>query len=78
MVNSSQSNKLKKNESSKKIKVDWFQCQECSVRILDSNKLKHEEDICAKMKIDSDTIDEPFLSKNYAKLTLVEHSRGLI
>ncbi len=45
MVNSSQSNKLKKNESSKKIKVDWFQCQECSVRILDSNKLKHEEDM---------------------------------
>lgn len=58
-----------KNNSLMRTKQAWNQCQTCRIVIKKMDNEAHSENVCAHLEI-------PFLFKNYANLSLIEHPKG--
>ncbi len=58
-----------------KQKLIWNQCNKCNIILQKLNNEDHLVNDCSKLE---NTINQefPFLFKNFARLTVVEHSRG--
>jgi hypothetical protein len=73
MTTSSKNTKPNKSDSTRKLKLDWNQCQQCKLVIQKSNNEDHVENVCSNIQTVLESLDQPFLCQNYANLTLTEH-----
>ncbi len=73
MTTSSKNTKPNKSDSTKKLKLDWNQCQQCKLVILKSNNEDHVENVCSNTHNVLESLNQPFLCQNYANLSLTEH-----
>lgn len=58
-----------------KHKLAWNQCQKCQALVQKLNNEEHLEANCSDFK-SVISLDQPFLFRNHAYLTLVEHTKG--
>ena len=78
MTTSNKSTKVtgaKGQQQQPKHKLVWNQCQRCKVLVQKTNNEEHQEVNCSDLQ-SVINLNQPFLFKNHASLTLVEHSKG--
>ena len=74
----SKSDELKTTSQHQRLKLAWNQCKQCWIVIQNLNNEEHMKNECSNLiqTADLDLFDKPYLFKNYANLTLVEHLKG--